>query len=305
MEPSKEKLVFQRPGRGTGGADATPRPVCPSPHSDSLVIQGKEGYFVAGGERSECCDREAGRGPAVSVCEGWSVHEYQVVTSTNLVAASLPIWSAVRADSQTAGRGRFQRTWVSDVGGLWLSAVLPSGRGPEWRALPLVVGLAVCHTLREFGADGLRMRWPNDVLAGHRKLAGLLLDQFAPGATVAGIGINVRNDPVTADQNLAGRVVRLADLLPEAPPLPELTRALLVSLRDAVGQVCAGGLRPLLSQINGLWGPPREVEVELGGPKPVRRGRFAGVDEQGRLLLGTGASPEAFFPHQVRHLTEI
>jgi hypothetical protein len=47
----------------------------------------------------------------------WHLHEFAEVTSTNLIAAKLPAWHAVRADTQTAGRGRFQRHWVSDAGG--------------------------------------------------------------------------------------------------------------------------------------------------------------------------------------------
>src|SRR5579863_281059 len=88
--------------------------------------------------------------PVVSACEDWTLHEYQVVTSTNLIAATLPAWTAVRADTQTAGRGRFQRTWISDRGGLWLSAVVPIDQIiVRRRALPLAVGLAICDGLRE------------------------------------------------------------------------------------------------------------------------------------------------------------
>jgi BirA family biotin operon repressor/biotin-[acetyl-CoA-carboxylase] ligase len=181
--------------------------------------------------------------------------------------------------------------------------VVPSGSGPEWRALPLVVGLAVCHALRESGIAGLRMRWPNDVLVADRKLAGLLLDQFAPGSTVAGIGVNVSNNPAAVDPALANSAVTLAELLPHPPPLPALTRAILVSLRCAIGIVQASGLSSLLPEINDLWGGPREVELDLDGQ--LRRGSFAGVDAQGRLLLGSGPGAEAFSPHQVRHLKEL
>lgn len=249
-----------------------------------------------GASRAKCT-------PSLSACENWTLYEYETVTSTNLVAARLPAWSAVRADLQTAGRGRFQRSWVSDRGGLWLSAVLPSGATPGWRALPLVVGLAVCRALQGLGVNRLRMRWPNDVLVADRKLAGLLLDQFFPGSVVAGIGINVRNNPAAADPALAGRVVTLAELIPQPPNLRALTRAVLTELRRVVEPMQDSGLSLLLPEINRLWGESREVELDLDGP--LRRGRFAGVDEQGRLLLGTGPGAEAFFPHEVRHLTEL
>ena len=61
------------------------------------------------------------------LCDGWHLHELPLTSSTNLAAAHLSPWEAVRADRQTAGRGRFQRGWISDEGGLWLSAVIPTG----------------------------------------------------------------------------------------------------------------------------------------------------------------------------------
>jgi BirA family biotin operon repressor/biotin-[acetyl-CoA-carboxylase] ligase len=98
------------------------------------------------------------------IVEDWTVWEYDSVTSTNLVAAELPAWSAVRAETQTAGRGRFQRKWVSDRGGLWLSAVVPTP-SPNGRILPLLAGVAVCDVLYGLGVRHLRLRWPNDVMA--------------------------------------------------------------------------------------------------------------------------------------------
>ena len=159
-----------------------------------------------------------------------------------------------RADRQTAGRGRFQRGWVSDEGGLWLSAVVPTGPdAAEWRALPLAVGLAVCDGLESVGLTRFRVRWPNDVLVDDRKLAGLLLDQFAPGLAVAGIGINVFNHPETHDPSLKNQATRLADLIPAPPDLRELTRIILSHLRRVVMQMQTGGFASLLPRINQLW----------------------------------------------------
>src|SRR5438874_11399662 len=112
----------------------------------------------------------------------WTMHDYAVVSSTNLVAASLPAWHAVRAETQPAGRGRFQRRWVSDLGGLWLSAVVPvPAKSASSGLLPLLAGLAVAEALVRIGVAEIRMRWPNDLLVGQGKLGGLLLDQFVSG----------------------------------------------------------------------------------------------------------------------------
>jgi BirA family biotin operon repressor/biotin-[acetyl-CoA-carboxylase] ligase len=241
---------------------------------------------------------------ALTWVEGWWLQEYDLVDSTNLVAASLGVWNAVRANRQTAGRGRFQRSWISDAGGLWLSGVAPIDlRAPDSRAFPLAVGLAVCDALRGLGVKELRMRWPNDVLVEDRKLAGLLIDQFRPGLAVAGIGINVGNEPETRDASLKNQTTRLADLLPSPPSLPELTALILLGVRQAAEALLAGEMSRLLPRVNQLWDRSRLVELDLDGE--LRRGRFNGVDETGRLLLvDESGATTAFNPWQVRHLQE-
>jgi hypothetical protein len=85
------------------------------------------------------------------------------------------------------------------------------------------VGLAVCDSLRSIGLQQFRVRWPNDVLVDDRKLAGLLVDQFVAGLAVAGIGVNVFNQPETQAPYLKNQTVRLADLIDAPPDLRQLT----------------------------------------------------------------------------------
>jgi BirA family biotin operon repressor/biotin-[acetyl-CoA-carboxylase] ligase len=242
----------------------------------------------------------------VSTTAGWRLHEYQEVTSTNLLAANLPAWTAVRADTQTRGRGRFQRSWVSDQGGLWLSAVVPAEEAPlARRALPLAAGLAVSKVLQELGIHQARLRWPNDVLVADRKLAGLLIDQFVPGLAVVGIGLNVSNQPEACEPALKNQTTRLADLLPHSPP-PELT-ALALLVLEHLAQVLVSlgreGPSALFRQVNLLWGEPRPVELDLDGT--LRRGLFTGLDSEGRLTLSDSVGKVDFYDaHEVRHLTE-
>lgn len=234
----------------------------------------------------------------------WTLLEYDQVGSTNLVAAGLPVWHAVRADEQTQGRGRFQRSWVSNRGGLWISGVVPMGPTSEWRALPLVVGLAVCDALTELGVRGLRLRWPNDVLVSNRKLAGLLIDQFVPGQAVAGIGINVHNHPEQCDGQLRGQVARLADLV-DSVTVEVAAGAVLAHLRSNVENLAAAsGLDGLLGRINQLWQGRRRVELDLDGR--TEQGLFAGVNNAGSLgLIGTDGTVTFYDASQVRHLTEL
>ena len=237
--------------------------------------------------------------------EEWTLREYPTVDSTNLVAASFGVWEAARADRQTAGRGRFQRNWVSDEGGLWLSAVVPTG--PEGRAdrtLPLAVGLAVCDALRTLGVQSFRMRWPNDLLANDRKVAGLLIDQFTSGLAVIGIGINVLNHPETYDPSLHNQTTRLADLVSNTPSVPDVTALVLRNLRQVMNELAAGGFLALFPRVNQLWGQPRRVELNLDGE--TQYGMFQGVDEEGRLILSDDFGNRITYDSwQVRHLKEI
>lgn len=98
---------------------------------------------------------------------------------------------------QTGGRGRFNRKWIGEEGGLWASFTVPLS-APEdtaadvhWGHLPLVAGLALFNMLRGMGLDSVRLRWPNDLLAGKSKLAGILVERPAENMAVIGIGINV------------------------------------------------------------------------------------------------------------------
>lgn len=236
---------------------------------------------------------------------GWHLREYAEVASTNFVARELPEWSAVCAETQTSGRGRFQRSWVSDAGGLWLSAVVPvETNSPAWRLLPLVTGVAVCDALQARGVGSLRLRWPNDVLVGERKLAGLLIDQFQPGRAVVGIGVNVTNHPEACDPDLKGHVARLADLLTPAPPLATLAAEILTALKALWLPVQAGDLAGLLPRLEVLWALPRRVMLDLDGA--ALTGEFAGVDAAGRLQLrDADGHIQAFEPQAVRRLRDL
>lgn len=133
---------------------------------------------------------------------GWMIHVYDSIDSTNAQAmrlvgqgAALPL--VVLAEQQTAGRGRRGRKWVSPFAeNLYYSLVLRIDGGMrQLEGLSLLVGLAVVKTLREMGVAGAGLKWPNDILVGHRKLAGVLLELTGDPADVChvviGIGVNV------------------------------------------------------------------------------------------------------------------
>ena len=229
---------------------------------------------------------------------GWTLHECVELGSTNDYARELGPWEAVRAKRQTGARGRHGRKWESGEGGLWISAVLPlEPPDAAWNAFPLAAGLAVVSLLRGLGLPGARLRWPNDVLIGSKKICGILMEKFASDRVVVGIGLNVSNNPAADDASLAAIATWLGSELPLAPPVDELYEDLLIALRILHARIGEEGLAPLAEEINAHWGGTREVELTTAaGPM---RGHFLGIDRKGDLLV---RSPEGIGIHTAAHV---
>lgn len=222
-----------------------------------------------------------------SAAPGWSLDVVRETASTNALAARLPAWHAVRADTQTAGRGRTGRHWVSDAGGLWISAVLPCpGPREAWSMLPLAAGWSLVAALADLGVADLRLRWPNDILLGRRKLAGLLVERHTADTAVVGIGLNVFNHPEDAAPSLRDATTRLADLVTLGDlGLNDLAAVVLRSLARAHAVLLAGEFGRIADDLNRAWGEPRLVSLTLADQPSASIGLFIGIDRQGHLLL--------------------
>ena len=220
----------------------------------------------------------------------WMLDVLDEVHSTNPLAGRLPAWHALRARTQTAGCGRTGRHWVSDEGGLWLSAVLPCpGPRARWSILPLAAGHAVITALSELGASGLRLRWPNDIMSGHRKLAGLLVERFTDDTAVVGLGLNIFNHPETASPTLDTPTARLADLAPGDYTIDNIAGHILHSLARTHAGLLAHGFGPVADALNRAWAEPRLVAITLNDGSPPFTCHFQGIDDQGRLRLVTSS----------------
>jgi len=103
----------------------------------------------------------------------------------------------VLADAQTAGRGRMGRSWRSDAGaGIWLTLIERSSSEEALGVLALRLALALAPALDPFAAERVRLKWPNDIFVGDKKLAGVLVEARWHGSRLdwlaIGVGINVR-----------------------------------------------------------------------------------------------------------------
>jgi BirA family transcriptional regulator, biotin operon repressor / biotin---[acetyl-CoA-carboxylase] ligase len=237
----------------------------------------------------------------------WTVLVHEEVPSTNDLAARQPAWTAVRAFRQTAGRGRFRRTWVSDQGGLWFSATLPTpGEPARWAILPLAAGWAVREALLRLGLTGSRLRWPNDLMVGGAKLGGILVERFRGDTAVVGIGLNIANIPEQSAPELEGQVARLNTLLPTGVDVEHVLAAVLARLAEAHEHIREGRIETMLPALNQALAAKR-VSVHLNAhEKPPLQGAFLGVDAQGNLLVQPdGATPLRLTPLDVALLREL
>ncbi len=236
---------------------------------------------------------------------GWRLFVCPETRSTNDVARTLHPWNAVRAEAQTSGRGRFGRAFVSNPGGLWISAVLPAEGGTAtWSGFSLMVGCHLIRMLERRHVPGIRLRWPNDLMAGRRKLGGLLIEQASAESLIVGFGMNVRNEPWKTDPELASIATSLARELPSAPSLDEVTVETLDALADAHAEMLSGGMTAAIRELNRRWEEPVPVEILCPDVRRIR-GLFLGLDPAGHLRL-RDAEREFLVEHQsVERLTEL
>ncbi|MFC6337694.1 bifunctional biotin--[acetyl-CoA-carboxylase] ligase/biotin operon repressor BirA [Pseudomonas sp. CCM 7891] len=145
-----------------------------------------------------CADEISANAPS----SAWPVYISDSTDSTNAEALRLVEMGQVApflvlSEQQTAGRGRRGRKWVSPFAqNVYYSLVLRIDGGlRQLEGLSLVVGLAVMQALREVGVKGAGLKWPNDVLVGQKKIAGILLELVGDPAdichVVLGVGVNV------------------------------------------------------------------------------------------------------------------
>ena len=196
------------------------------------------------------------------------------------------------AEEQTAGRGRLGRSWTSVPGAsLTFSVLLRPYSVPAARRgwLPLLTGVAVAGAVRAAAGVDAVLKWPNDVLVGDRKLAGILAEQSPEGsAVVVGVGLNVATPegalPVTPSGLPAtslfaeGANVSRDTLLIEI--LHQLERWYLAFRVDPDPE--RAGLLASYRDVCGTLG--RSVRVELPGDR-VLEGAAEDVDADGCLLV--------------------
>ena len=245
------------------------------------------------------------RSPLARVVE---VHDAVATTqerARELARAGTPHGTLVAAGIQTGGRGRLGRHWGSPAGGLWMSMVLRPG---------LVAGLAsritqtaavgVAGALWEIGVEA-RIKWPNDLLAGGKKICGILAESSVGQGgrldyAILGIGMNANLDP--SDLGVMDReVTTIRYELGRDVDLLLLLRVVLSNLDASLGRI--EDFEAVLEE----W---RNLNCTLGEKIRVRRfgetveGRAVDLTREGALLLATPGGTVELLEGEIEHLRQ-
>ncbi|TWD82067.1 BirA family biotin operon repressor/biotin-[acetyl-CoA-carboxylase] ligase [Kribbella amoyensis] len=229
--------------------------------------------------------------------------------STNAVVADaardgVPEGLVVLTEYQSSGRGRLGRTWTTPPrSAVLMSALLRPADIPaaRWPWLGLLVPLAVASAVRRVAEIPAQVKWPNDVLVGDRKLAGILLERVDGPAAVVGIGLNVtlredeRPHPAATSLALEGALTTDRHTVVSA-----ILRELATRYQDWVA--AAGDpavILPDYSELSATIGQAVRVELPDG---TFLEGTATGLDTDGRLVVDTPSGRRPLAAGDVTHL---
>jgi BirA family transcriptional regulator, biotin operon repressor / biotin---[acetyl-CoA-carboxylase] ligase len=229
---------------------------------------------------------------------------YPTVTSTMDVAeeaaqAGAPEGLVVVAEEQTRGRGRRGRAWSSPSGaGVYLTFVLrpplePTG-GPTLALITLAAGVAARDAIGRASEFWPELKWPNDLMVGRRKLAGILAEGIGLGrpeqTVLVGLGVNIL--AVAHPGEIAARATSLETELGKPVDRSRVLEELFVAIPQAYEALRRGNADDILRAWRQASPSAEGAVVRWRVPDGPRHGTTAGIDASGALLVTTGRGTE-------------
>jgi len=227
---------------------------------------------------------------------GRDVHVFQETSSTNdvvdrLARDGVAQGAVVFAESQTKGRGRLGRKWVSPAGkGLWFSVLLrPELRPQDATQLTIIAATALARALRQYELAP-RIKWPNDILMGQRKLAGVLTELAAEidriRYVILGIGINVNAMPTDFPHDVRAIATSLRIETGAEIRRAELAAAIMRELDFDYDRLCRGEFAIIADEwVEQCATLGQRVTIRVG--ERTVHGHAEALDDSGALLLRT------------------
>ena len=239
---------------------------------------------------------------------GFEYLEQTGSTNKDLLArsAGLPEFFVLATDFQTAGKGRMDRSWEANPGSSVMASILlrpqfTQSSGIGW--LSLLTALAITRVISNHGL-GPKIKWPNDVLIGEKKVSGILAEAAADlSCVVIGFGINVNQSteqlPVDTATSLSLETATEFDRDQLLAAVIENIRSLYLELSTSGGDATASGLRQEILELSATVGS--QVSVEFPDGKKAF-GLAKDIDETGRLVVSTQNETLSVSAGDVLHL---
>lgn len=223
-----------------------------------------------------------------------------IVESTNSLllqraidqASTHKIKQVLVAELQTQGRGRRGRSWSSGLGdSLTFSVLWPSQCAVNaLSGLSLATGVAIIRALALFGMRDIALKWPNDVLSGHNKLAGVLIelhgDMLSPGTVIIGIGLNLKLCNATKAR-IDQKVTDIASVAGHMPDRNQLLAVVLKELNRMLDTFEQHGFEPFMAEWK-RYHAYQDQAVQISFPDgAVKNGIATGIASDGALQVNT------------------
>ena len=232
-------------------------------------------------------------------------------TNTQLLNRPMPDFgrgTALVAGFQNSGRGRQNRSWQSSFGGgICLSVAWQFRPAPKKPGtLSLAAGVAVLRALARLGVTGVKLKWPNDLLYGGRKLGGVLVDASQTGEAmhvVAGVGLNLHLSTRNIAEINASGGLQAAALGEINTTVARGRNALAAAVMDALVEMFSEFQQKGFDPFRQEWNHADVLNgcaIQVSGLTPPLAGEAVGVDESGALLVRAGETTHRLYAGDVR-----
>ncbi len=225
---------------------------------------------------------------------GKKIHYLSETDSTNNVARELAEQgfkegTIVVSETQTRGKGRLGRKWISPKGGIWLSIILkPKIKPSELIKITLLTAVAVAKAIKEELNINAEIKWPNDVLVDERKVCGILTETFSQGEklqyVIVGIGINANFDISVFPEELRRTATSLKKVLGREINRERLICSLLRKMEFYYEALMKGRTKAILNEwrkLSSMLG----YKVEVSSFKERFEGTAVDIDNEGWLIV--------------------
>lgn len=244
---------------------------------------------------------------------GVKIHRIKSCPSTNDLAKELAILgekegTVVIAEEQTRGKGTRGRSWYSArKKGFYLSVILHPSR-PNISLLPLAAGLSVNEAVHNTLGIKTRLKWPNDIIWGEKKLGGILCESGFFGNkvhyAVLGIGLNVSHEEYDFPEDIRDQATSLKLIVKKSVNENLLLKNLWYALNHWYGHFSDGEVEEIVSVFQQHSVISLEKEITLITGEGEISGIYKGIDSHGGLILETQGERKSFFSAEIKTIKD-